>query len=565
MTRPRTCPACGLRPVATARHRTCYQCLPDGPITPPPCRKCGATTLYYSAGLCQRCHRFAPQVIDSCLDCYCWGVTRTTTWLCEGCRGWRRRFPVPATCTSCRRTIAVNAEGFCRLCWRQSVGERPHGTGLSVVEANRHGQQLFFADLFRRKRHRPGHEPSGVAQHRHHRSYPVAYQQLTLLDLPRDLTYVHQHGFSDPLDPVFAALLDQAAQDHAHGHGWSKTRLAAARQGIRILLSLQDTPGAAIKASEVSSLGQISLAQQPILDVLSSAGLLDDDRQPPIVGWFTRQIEDLPDLMRDELRVWFDILRLGSTTPPRSRPRSDTTVRLRVRYAMPALRAWAAAGHVSLREITRDHIQKALPEQGSDRSLVGQALRSLFRMLKARRMVFTNPTTHIRIGQPETRLPLPVQVTVLREALHADNPARAVIAALIGFHALRNGQLRTLVLTDARDGRLHLPDRIILLAPPARERLASWLDHRAHRWPATANPHLLINTKTAVRTGQVSHLWINKTLGLPAQAVREDRILDEAIATGGDLRRLGDLFGLSVKAAERYAHTVGRDEGQAGQ
>jgi hypothetical protein len=517
------------------------------------------TTLYYSAGLCQRCHRFAPQVIDSCVDCYCWGVTRTTSWLCEGCRGWRRRFPVPAICPSCGRTIAVNAEGFCRLCWRQSVGERPHGTGLGVVAVNRHGQQLFFADLFRRKRLRTGHEPSGVAHHRHYRSYPVAYQQLTLLDLPRDLNYARQHGFSDPPDPVFAALLDQAVWDHVHAHGWSKTRLNAARQGIRILLSLQDTPGAAIKASEVASLGQILFAQQPILDILSSAGLLDDDREPPIVGWFARQIDGLPDLMRVELRIWFDILRLGSTTPPRSRPRSDTTVRLRVRYAMPALRAWAADGHVSLREITRDHIQQALPDQGSDRSLVGQALRSLFRTLKARRMVFTNPTTHIHIGQPEARLPLPVPLTVLREALHADKPVRAVIAALIGFHALRNGQLRTLMLSDAHDGRLHLPDRTILLAPPARERLAAWLDHRAQRWPATANPHLLINAKTAVRTGQVSHLWINKTLGLPAQAVREDRILDEAIATGGDLRRLGDLFGLSVKAAERYTSAVKHD------
>jgi hypothetical protein len=426
-----------------------------------------------------------------------------------------------------------------------------------VREANRHGQQLFFADLFRQRRRRPGHEPHGVEHHRH-RSYPLAYQQLTFLDLPRDLTHTHQHGFSDPPDPDFAALLDQAARDHARAHGWSKTRLNAARQGIRTLLSLQDTPGAAIKASEVTLLGQISLAQQPILDILSSTGLLDDDREPPIVGWFAHQLECLPDPMCDELRIWFDVLRLGSTAPPRSRPRADTTVRLRVRYAMPAVRAWAAAGHVSLREITRNHIQQELPSQGSDRSLVGQALRSLFHMLKARRIVFTNPTTHIRTGQPETRLPLPVQVTVLREALHADNPARAVIAALIGFHALRSGQLRTLVLTDARDGRLHLPDRTILLAPPARERLAAWLDHRAHRWPATANSHLLINTKTAVHRGQVSHMWINKTLGLSAQAVREDRILDEALATGGDLRRLGDLFGLSVKAAERYARTVER-------
>ncbi len=147
-------------------------------------------------------------------------------------------------------------------------------------------------------------------------------------------------------------------------------------------------------------------------------------------------------------------------------------------------------------------------------------------------------------------------MTVLREAVHADDPARAVIAALIGFHAIRSGQLRALTLTDARDGRLHLPDRTILLAPPLPERLAAWLDHRTERCRPPPNPHLLINTKTVVRLGQVSYGWINKTLGLSAQAVGEDRILDEAIATGGDLRRLGDLFGLSVKAAERYTATL---------
>jgi hypothetical protein len=211
---------------------------------------------------------------------------------------------------------------------------------------------------------------------------------------------------------------------------------------------------------------------------------------------------------------------------------------------------------VSLREITRDHITAALPDQGSDRALVGQALRSLFGVLKARRMVFANPTTHLHTGSPQTRTPMPVAVPVLREAIHSTDPIRAVIAALTGFHALRSGQLRALLLTDIRDGRLHLPDRIVLLAPPVRDRLTVWLNHRTCRWPATANSHLLINTKTAVRTGQVSYLWISKKLGLPAQAIREDRILHEAIATGGDIRRLCDLFGLSVKAAERYTNTV---------
>ena len=43
---------------------------------------------------------------------------------------------------------------------------------------------------------------------------------------------------------------------------------------------------------------------------------------------------------------------------------------------------------------------------------------------------------------------------------------------------------------------------------------------------------------------------------MSAQAIREDRILDEAHTTRGDVRRLCDLFGLSVSGAERYTATV---------
>ncbi|WP_226961395.1 MULTISPECIES: hypothetical protein [Streptomyces] len=43
---------------------------------------------------------------------------------------------------------------------------------------------------------------------------------------------------------------------------------------------------------------------------------------------------------------------------------------------------------------------------------------------------------------------------------------------------------------------------------------------------------------------------------LKPQALREDRILDEIHATGGDVRRRCDLFGLSITGALRYAATI---------
>ncbi|MEU2856574.1 hypothetical protein [Streptomyces syringium] len=43
---------------------------------------------------------------------------------------------------------------------------------------------------------------------------------------------------------------------------------------------------------------------------------------------------------------------------------------------------------------------------------------------------------------------------------------------------------------------------------------------------------------------------------MSARRLREDRLLHEAEATGGDRRRICGLFGLSVGAALRYTGTV---------
>ena len=97
-------------------------------------------------------------------------------------------------------------------------------------------------------------------------------------------------------------------------------------------------------------------------------------------------------------------------------------------------------------------------------------------------------------------------------------------------------------------------------APSSQKEIAcTWLDERSERWPDTINPHVFINHYTAVRLAPVSSSWISKRNGLRVQAIREDRILNEALA-GADVRLLGDLFGLSVGAAERYTRVLDRDE-----
>jgi hypothetical protein len=123
----RMCQVCGIRPPAMREIPYCFSCWPGGPVTPPPCRKCGSAEDYYTSGLCARCHPHAPGIrsrtwknggqvaVDACPDCLGWGVTRTYRWLCPACKTWRERFPA-GQCAGCSRTVPVDANGACRLC-----------------------------------------------------------------------------------------------------------------------------------------------------------------------------------------------------------------------------------------------------------------------------------------------------------------------------------------------------------------------------------------------------------------------------------------------------------------
>ncbi len=90
------------------------------------------------------------------------------------------------------------------------------------------------------------------------------------------------------------------------------------------------------------------------------------------------------------------------------------------------------------------------------------------------------------------------------------------------------------------------------MAGPVRVRLTAYLDYRAQRFPATSNPYLLVNRKSAPRRTPVDTIYPWHRYGLDSKGLREDRILHEVHATGGDVRRICDLFGLSIKAAMRY-------------
>jgi hypothetical protein len=299
----------------------------------------------------------------------------------------------------------------------------------------------------------------------------------------------------------------------------------------------------------------IKYGVRTVTDVLALAGVLEDDRVPPVERWFTGQVATLPEQMRGELAVWLTVMREGSTIPPRFRPRADTTIRTQLRYALPVLHAWTA-NHTSLREVSRDDVRAAVPPSGSPRSLVLTGLRSIFRVLKARQLVFVNPTARLHAPVQRELAAAPVDLDTLRAALDSDDTTRAALAALLAFHAVRAWRLGELLLTDVRDGRLHVGDQVVLLAEPVRQRLRAYLDDRQRCWPNSANPHLFIHYRNAGSTRPATAWWVRKRLGMSPQAIRQDRILDEAHASRGDVRRVCDLFGLSIAGAYRYTVTA---------
>ncbi|MFI6585522.1 hypothetical protein [Embleya sp. NPDC050493] len=85
------------------------------------------------------------------------------------------------------------------------------------------------------------------------------------------------------------------------------------------------------------------------------------------------------------------------------------------------------------------------------------------------------------------------------------------------------------------------------------------LDHRRTRWPNTANPHLLITQKTAVKFGPVGKLWATqatRNMTATLERLRVDRQLEEALTHGPDPLHLALVFGIDEKNAIRYAATA---------
>ncbi len=558
------CSRCGSNRAAWAFPRVdfCYDCLPGGPFTPPACKGCGTTKHYFSQGLCDICHPGSPQHPGSCKGCLAWGVYRRHNWTCWSCRWWRTHYEI-ATCAYCNREVPLGDQGACRLCIENARINQESGRApdLSTVK---HGQQLFLANMMFNRPKTPRLAPKSKAAaepwRRKYKNYlpfdPAtgfddgAGLQLTLFDMAPDPEVVRQRALvaDSELTRYCAALVN----DHTERFGWSVRQRNDVIRSLRLLQTLRTTPAAKIRASEVLLLPLYDGNIVSTMDVLADADLLIDDRPTRVEHYFAAKAVDLPPTMREQLEVWLQVVTEGTTKAPRHRPRDPQTVRLHIMGIVPIVQAWADAGYTSLAEVTPALIRGSLPEGRTRRHFAEIGFRSLFKTLKARKLVFANPMRGIPSTGVGHNIPLAADAALIREQLNSPQPVVALAVALVSFHALTSLQLRHLKLTDIIDGTLTIDGRSIPMAAPVRTRLSAWLDDRANTWPNTANPHLIISRKTAPRLIPVSRQYPWSRAGLQPQLLREDRILNEIHATGGDVRRICDLFGLTVSGATRY-------------
>ncbi|GLW59626.1 hypothetical protein [Kitasatospora phosalacinea] len=557
---PLKCQVCGINRVAWTKPRVdvCYTCLPGGPFTPPPCRSCGSTD-YFSQGQCTRCHPGAPLHIGACRGCLAWGVYRQRSWLCWSCRWWRSHYEI-AACQFCDRESRINGQGACRLCWENARFHQEVGRAPNLADAVRLGQQLFLANL--------QYDQTGAARRRAARERELREQrpdrpattvtearQLLLFRMPAGHGALKQRALTQhsPLLQHCEPIL----REHAERHSWSTRQTNSVVHTLKLLDAQEQWHGQMILASDIAASMRHGGTMVSTIEILDAAGLLTDDRVSAVELYFAKHTAGLPEPMLEQLQLWFDIMLNGSATAPRRRARTKGTIKWHIQGMAPIWRRWAKEGHQSLAEITRQQFIDAVPAQGSSRVHADQGLRSVFDILKSRKRIFANPTRGVPVTQSNATVPLTLDTAKIREALNSPDTTAALSVALVAFHGLTAPQISSIQLTDVVDGKLSVAGKSIPLAGPVLSRLAAYLDYRARTWPNTLNPHLIVTRKTAPRAIATSRLFAFRKVDVKPQALRDDRILQEILATGGDARRICDFFGLGIEAANRYTSALG--------
>jgi hypothetical protein len=539
------------------------------------CRAC-RNTARAVGGACADCHRTLPRLwggrcsrcakrhwtTGSCHDCLAW-TTSLAAGRCRACREFVGHNEGRAgRCRSCARKLVVNRYRRCRL--RATARREAHlagDAGWKLEPAARGGIQLFIGDVYQRMRGSSENHPS--------EQLPAAVtpvvvtaamvvEQLRLLSLPADANRLSQARITLPAPTVVLPDgLAAAVTACAGARGWKPATTTAVLRAMAVLIELGSCE---LTLEAVAVLRAHRLPVTRVREFLDATGMAIN--RPDDHDWLQAQLAPLAVQIRAEVAAWVEVLegRHG-----RSRPRSPHTVRHHLGAVQPALTAWSRRCS-TLREITTEDVTDQLDDlQGSARTITAVALRSLFAALKLRRLVFIDPARAVKPGRCP-RVPVLGLDDRLRTSLLASLPRcdHRLVVLLAGVHALTRSDMLGLRLDDIDldaavmtvRGRRRPLDRLLI------DTIVAWLAERQQRWPASANPHLLVTYKSAYGLGPASTaniVGIFKALPTTAAGLRADRLLDEARACGADPLRLVRLFGLSSETAVRYCNELGLD------
>lgn len=496
----------------------------------------------------------------SCVECFAWGVL--PGYCCRACYTFRNLHP-PGRCAACHRTVPIK-EGYCRLCRLQALADAKAAGKTAVSEPflrRVRSQQLFFARMHRDHYRIPGRARLGKGGTRGRRPRPLGPErrdstragvQLHLpLDIRRDYRRSDRRRDADLTNPTLIRGR-RVAQDFGEAHGWSHALITSVDQALVVLLS-GHTGDEKVRYSELISAVR---HRGRVAEILDQLGLLDDDRAPAFEAWLARKLDGITPGIRRDVEDWIRALHDGA---PRTRPRDPNTVWGYLNRIRPILLGWSHHYH-HLREVTRDDILSiANTLQGNKRRHTLSVLRSLFGHCRKNGMIFRDPTTRIRVGPSNYRAMLPLEDDEITEATGAaTTPATRLAVALAAIHAARSKDIGELLVDDVDLGerRLTIAGRSRPLDDLTYRALTQWLSYRLTHWPNTANPHLLVNRVTAVRTCPVGKVWITRVFwGLTATLDRlhVDRQLEESLTHGPDPLHLATVFGISPGTAIRYA------------
>lgn len=492
--------------------------------------------------------------IVSCPDCLSWGPSYGSRSYCRACYDFVRTYP-PAPCEGCGRAIAVK-KGYCRLCWLQAGLATAGGRRLALEDFKPTGcWQLSLSGLNRLGNTGPAPGPSAAEP-----PAPVGWTQLELRAPGESRYFDARHWIASAITNQALALTRRIASELAETRGWNARIVIETGRALAVVLA-DHMPGDLIAWSWLSpALHSRDLSVTRTAEILDLAGLLNDDRVSSFTCLKQSRLALLPAPMAADVEHW---LRVRSQGGPRSRPRDEHTVRMNLNRVHPLLLSWADH-YVHLREVTAADIVAATGLlSGSRRRQTLTALRSLFHHCKKTGRIFRDPTRGLRDGARPLIIVQPLRPEEIGQATAAAvTPAARLALALAAVHAARPKTIRELDLDDADLGnrRITIAGRTRPLDDLTRSLLLAWLRHRRHRWPGTANPHLIVNQQTAMTTRAVSENWLTENCrGLTAtlEALRVDRQLEEALTHDGDPLHMAAVFGICDDTAIRYS-TIAR-------